>query len=58
LLPGGVAVQATVVLELGRFVHCRIVAAVGVPIGKPVRLLVTVTVQLTVLAGERPALLH
>ena len=50
--------QATVVLELGRFVHCRIVAAVGVPIGKPVRLLVTVTVQLTVLAGERPALLH
>jgi hypothetical protein len=40
------------------FWHCLTVESISVPTGKPVRLLVTVTVQVTVLAPPEPALLH
>ncbi len=57
LLPGGVATQVSVLTAPGLW-HCITVEAIGAPIGYPVRLLMTVTVQVTVLAPPRPALLH
>jgi hypothetical protein len=57
LLPGGVATQVSVLTPPGSW-HCTTVESIAAPIGKPVRLLVTVTVQVTVLAPPRPALLH
>jgi hypothetical protein len=57
LLPGGVATQVSVLTVPGLW-HCWTVESIAAPTGKPVRLLVTVTVQVTVLAPPRPALLH
>jgi hypothetical protein len=57
LLPGGVATQVCVVTSPGLW-HCLTAESLASPVGKPVRLLVTVTSQVTVLAPPRPALLH
>jgi len=57
LLPGGVAVHVSVRTPPG-LLHCMTVEPIVAPLGKPRRLLVTVTVQVTVLAPPRPALLH
>jgi len=57
LLPRGVATQVSVPTVPG-FWHCITVESVGAPTGNPVRLLVTVTVQVTLLAPPRPELLH
>lgn len=59
LLPGGVATQVSVPpAPVPGFWHCMTVESIGTPTGNPVRLLVTVTVQVTVLAPPRPAPLH
>lgn len=57
LLPGGVAVQVNVPTAPGLW-HCLTVESIAEPTGYPVRLFVTVTVHVTVLAPPRPALLH
>jgi len=56
-LPAGVPSQVSVAVSL-TFSHCRMSATVAVPSGKPVRVLVTVTVQVTVLAPTLAMLLH
>jgi hypothetical protein len=56
-LPAGVATQVSVFTVPGLW-HCLIVEAIAEPVGYPVRLLVTVPVQVTVLAPPRPAVLH
>jgi hypothetical protein len=55
--PDGVATQVNVFTAPG-FWHCMMVASLAAPVGYPVRLLVTVTVHVTVLAPPSPALLH
>lgn len=57
LLPGGVAVQVSVLTAPG-FWHCETPATIADPVGYPVRLLVTVAVQVTVLAAPSPEVLH
>jgi len=57
LLPGGTAVHVSVVVKSG-FRHWLTVAAIAAPVGYPLRLFVTVAVQVTVLAPPRPEALH
>jgi hypothetical protein len=56
-LPGGVATHVSVLTAPGLW-HCETVESLAEPTGYPVRLLVTVTVQVRVLAPPRPLPLH